>query len=62
MTRAAVAASAQLSSGSEDREFLAAKRVTALHFALHVMPHAAAWRDVVLHGAESTLGLAASQL
>jgi hypothetical protein len=53
MTRAADAASTQLASGSEDRDFLAAKRVTALHFALHVMPHAArAGATSVLHGAE----------
>ncbi len=62
MTRAAVAASNRLARGADDREFLEAKRVTALHFALHVLPHAAAWRDAVLHGAESTLGLAATQL
>ena len=62
LTRAAVAATAQLDSGSDGEDFLAAKRVTALHFALHVMPHAAAWRDGVLRGAASTLGLTADQL
>jgi hypothetical protein len=61
MTRAADAASTQLASGSAEGDFLAAKRVTALHFALHVLPQAGALRDTVLHGAASTLGLAAGQ-
>ena len=61
MTRAADAASTQLASGSAEGDFLAAKRVTALHFALHVLPQAGALRDTVLHGAASTLGLAAEQ-
>ncbi|MCK6427428.1 MAG: acyl-CoA dehydrogenase [Burkholderiaceae bacterium] len=61
MTRAADAASTQLSSGSAERDFLEAKRVTALHFALHVLPQAGALRDTVLHGAASTLGLTAAQ-
>ena len=61
MTRAAVAATAQLTSGSDEREFLEAKRITALHFALHLLPQADAWRAQVLHGAASTLGLSAGQ-
>ncbi len=57
MARAADAATKQLASGAADHGFLEAKRVTAHHFALHVMPLAGALRDEVLHGAVSTLGL-----
>ena len=62
MTRAADAATTQIASGSADADFLNAKRGTALHFALHLLPHAAALREVVLHGAASTLALGAGQL
>ena len=61
MTRAAEAATTQLASGSPDADFLEAKRITALHFALHVLPQAGAMRDAVLHGAISTLGLSEHQ-
>jgi hypothetical protein len=61
MTRAADAATTQLSSGATDADFLAAKRVTAQHFALHILPQAGALRDAVLHGAASTLGLSDAQ-
>ncbi|HNB45842.1 MAG TPA: acyl-CoA dehydrogenase [Burkholderiaceae bacterium] len=56
-----MAQSTQVGSGSPEAAFLEAKRVTALHFALHVLPQAGALRDTVQHGAASTLGLAASQ-
>ncbi len=61
MTRAADAATAQQASAGADASFLDAKRITALHFALHVLPQAAALRDEVLMGAVSTLGLAQDQ-
>jgi hypothetical protein len=61
MLRGADAASAQLASGSADAAFLEAKRITALHYALHILPQAGAQREAVLHGAVSTLGLAAEQ-
>ncbi len=69
MARAADAATAQLARGAvdavagagADTDFLAAKRVTAHHFALHVLPQAAALRDAVLHGAATTLGLSDAQ-
>ena len=58
MARAAVSASAHLERGDAgDADFLAAKRITAHHYALHVLPQAGALRDTVLHGAATTLGL-----
>ncbi len=61
MTRAAAAATAQLARGDADADFLTAKRITAQHYALHVLPQAGALRDTVLHGAATTLGLADAQ-
>ncbi len=61
MARAADAATTRLASDATDRGFLEAKRVTAQHFALHVLPLAGALRDEVLHGAVSTLGLSDDQ-
>jgi alkylation response protein AidB-like acyl-CoA dehydrogenase len=61
MARAADAATAQLSNDGADPSFLEAKRVTAHHFALHVLPQASALRDEVRWGAVSTLGLAQDQ-
>ncbi len=61
MARAAVAATAQLARGDAHADFLAAKRITAHHYALHVLPQAAALREAVLHGASTTLGLADAQ-
>jgi alkylation response protein AidB-like acyl-CoA dehydrogenase len=61
MACAADAATAQLASSDADAEFLAAKRVTAHHYALHVLPEAGALRDVTVHGASTTLGLSDSQ-
>jgi alkylation response protein AidB-like acyl-CoA dehydrogenase len=61
MARAAHAASAQLARGNAEADFLAAKRITALHYALHTLPQAGALRDTVLHGAVSTLGLSDAQ-
>jgi alkylation response protein AidB-like acyl-CoA dehydrogenase len=61
MARGAEAATAQLSGPGADRHFLEAKRVTAQHYALHVLPLAGALRDEVLEGAMSTLGLADDQ-
>ena len=40
-----------------DVDFYSAKRITALHCALHMLPQASAMRDAVMHGAVSTLGL-----
>jgi alkylation response protein AidB-like acyl-CoA dehydrogenase len=61
MARAGAAAARQLAEGAADTDFLSAKRVTAQHYALHVLPLAAALRDTVLHGAATTLGLADAQ-
>ena len=61
MARGAEAATAQLARAGADRSFLEAKRVTAQHHALHVLPQAGALRDEVLEGAVSTLGLADDQ-
>jgi len=61
MARSADAAGTQLTSGAVDDGFLAARRVTAQHFALHLMPLASAHRDQVLWGAASTLGLSDAQ-
>jgi len=61
MARAARAAMLQLASGGADGDFLSAKRITAEHYALHVLSHAGALRDTVLHGAATTLGLADAQ-
>ena len=61
MARAAAAATTQSAGEAADRGFLDAKRITAQHYALHVMPMAGALRDEVLHGAVSTLGLADDQ-
>jgi 3-(methylthio)propanoyl-CoA dehydrogenase len=57
MARAAAAGS---DSGS-DADFLAAKRITAQHYALHVLPESGALRDEVVHGAATTLGLSDRQ-
>ena len=40
-----------------DADFMAAKRITAQHYALHVLPESGALRDEVMHGAVTTLGL-----
>ena len=62
MARAADSATTQLSSGiNSDPDFLKAKRITAHHYALHLLPQAAALRDAVLHGAVTTLGLSDAQ-
>ncbi len=60
--RAADAATRRLARGdAADADFLAAKRITAHHYALHVLPQAGALRDAVLHGAVTTLGLSDAQ-
>ncbi|WP_372527250.1 acyl-CoA dehydrogenase [Piscinibacter sp.] len=61
MARAADAATAQLARGDAHADFLAAKRITAHHYALHMLPEASALRDTVLHGAATTLGLSDAQ-
>jgi hypothetical protein len=65
MQRGALAATLQLSRAKShtdsDSGFLAAKRITAQHYALHVLPQAAALRDTVVLGAATTLGLADAQ-
>ena len=57
MCRAADAATVQLGAGSDDRGLLQSKRITALHFARHMLQQAPAMCEAVAHGAESTLGL-----
>ena len=65
MARAADAATAQGArvgvDAIADADFLAAKRITAHHYALHVLPQAGALREAVLHGAATTLGLSDAQ-
>jgi 3-(methylthio)propanoyl-CoA dehydrogenase len=65
MARAADAATAQgarVGAGAiADADFFAAKRITAHHYALHVLPQAGALREAVLHGAATTLGLSDAQ-
>ena len=61
MARSADAATTQLARSDADPDFLAAKRITAQHYALHVLPEAGALRDAVLHGAATTLGLSDAQ-
>ena len=61
MARSAESAVTQLARHPVDAGFLDAKRSTASHYALHVLPEAFALRDVVLHGAASTLALADEQ-
>jgi alkylation response protein AidB-like acyl-CoA dehydrogenase len=57
MLREAAAATTCLAKGDADTGFLAAKRITAHHYALHMLPQAGAMRDTILHGAATTLGL-----
>jgi 3-(methylthio)propanoyl-CoA dehydrogenase len=54
-------ASTQLARGDPDAGFLAAKRITAHHYTLHVLPQAGALLETVLHGAATTLGLSDAQ-
>jgi hypothetical protein len=65
MQRGAQAATLQLLPGAAraglDGSFLAAKRITAQHYALHQLPQADGLRDVVVQGAATTLGLADAQ-
>ncbi len=61
MARAADAATTQAARAAADADYLLAKRVTAHHYALHVLPQAGALRDTVLHGAATTLGLSDAQ-
>ncbi len=59
MARAADAATAQLPAAED--AFLQAKRSTALHYALHVLPQAAAFAESAVLGAQSTLSLSDAQ-
>jgi hypothetical protein len=61
MVMAAQAATIRLTRGDADPEFLEAKRITAHHYALHVLPQAGALCEEVLHGAATTLGLRDAQ-
>jgi hypothetical protein len=61
MQRSAQAATLQLARGVADADFLAAKRITAQHYALHVLPQADALRETVVEGASTTLGLTDAQ-
>ena len=61
MVRAADAATTQLARDDAQADFLVAKRITAHHYALHVLPEAGALLEAVLHGAATTLGLADAQ-
>ncbi|MGS0755920.1 acyl-CoA dehydrogenase [Roseateles sp. GG27B] len=68
MARSANAAAAQMAarqaesdSSNSERDFLAAKCITAEHYARHLLPQAAALRDVVVHGSSTTLALSDAQ-
>ncbi|HRH85566.1 MAG TPA: acyl-CoA dehydrogenase C-terminal domain-containing protein, partial [Rubrivivax sp.] len=62
MARAADAATAQLGGGAAaEADFLHAKRETARHYTLHVLPESTLHHAIVLHGAPSTLALAQHQ-
>jgi 3-(methylthio)propanoyl-CoA dehydrogenase len=61
MARSADVATTLLASGDVDVAYLAAKRITAHHYALHVLPEAGALRDAVVRGAVTTLGLSDAQ-
>ncbi len=61
MARSADVATTQLASGDGDAHYLAAKRITAHHYALHVLPEAGALRAKVMCGAVTTLGLSDAQ-
>lgn len=41
----------------EDAGFAAAKRATAAFYCAHLLPRCGAWRDAVLHGADSVMAL-----
>jgi 3-(methylthio)propanoyl-CoA dehydrogenase len=61
IARAAEAAAAQLGAGGSDADFLSAKVHTARHYAAHVLVAAPAQRDIVTHGADTTLALSERQ-
>ncbi len=65
MARAADAATAQLAcaerAAAQDADFLQSKRITAHHYALHVLPTADALSEAVMQGAATTLGLSDAQ-
>jgi hypothetical protein len=61
MACSAQAATLQRARGAANGDFLDAKRVTAEHYALHVLPQAGALCDAVVLGAATTLGLADAQ-
>ncbi len=60
--RLAEAAATQQAAGNGEAGFLAAKIATTQHFAHHVLVLAPALRDIVCHGADSTLALTDEQL
>jgi hypothetical protein len=57
MARLGEAAANQLATGAGDAAWLRAKVATAHHYAAHVLVQAAALRDTVLYGADTTLAL-----
>jgi 3-(methylthio)propanoyl-CoA dehydrogenase len=61
MARGADAATAALARSDVDADFFDAKRITAHHYSLHVLPEAGAMRDTVVRGAATTLGLRDAQ-
>ncbi|AJG12533.1 MULTISPECIES: acyl-CoA dehydrogenase [Pseudomonadaceae] len=60
--RMAEAATTQLSCTPSDTDFLQAKIITATHYATHILVGASTLRDIVVHGAASTLALTDDQL
>jgi alkylation response protein AidB-like acyl-CoA dehydrogenase len=56
MARSARIAS-RLADGDSDQGFLRAKVTTARFYAEHVLPQSGAWRDAIIAGSESALGL-----
>lgn len=61
MARAALAASAAVSTAGADTKFLRAKRVTGRFYMEHILPRAHAYLEAVLAGPESVMALGADQ-
>jgi alkylation response protein AidB-like acyl-CoA dehydrogenase len=61
MARAAVISQVRLDEGAEDPAFYRAKITTARFFAEHVIPQASAYRDAIVNGGESAMGLEVEQ-
>ncbi len=61
LSRAALAASAELAAGAGDRAFCKAKLLTARFYATQIMPAAVAWRRGIEAGCEPLLDMPEEQ-